>query len=121
MLLVIDNNDSFTRTPGELFGEVGTDPHVVRNDAVLLTDIARMAPSATVPLIQHFGATMPLLDVCLGHQAMGKTSRVQHDGTGLFAGNSASVEVMRNHSLIIEFGSLPDSLENFLTLSEVAS
>jgi anthranilate synthase component 2 len=143
MLLVIDNYDSFTFNLVQLFGELGADPHVVRNDAIALTDIARMAPSAivlgpgpgtprdagvTVPLIQHFGATIPMLGVCLGHQAIGeayggtviraprgvmhgKTSQVQHDGTGLFAGISTPVEVMRYHSLVIAHGSLPSSLE----------
>jgi anthranilate synthase component 2 len=143
MLLVIDNYDSFTFNLVQLFGELGADPHVVRNDAIALTDVARMAPSAivlgpgpgtprdagvTVPLIQHFGATIPMLGVCLGHQAIGeayggtviraprgvmhgKTSQVQHDGTGLFAGISTPVEVMRYHSLVIAHGSLPSSLE----------
>lgn len=143
MLLVIDNYDSFTFNLVQLFGELGADPQVVRNDAISLTDIARMSPSAivlgpgpgtprdagvTVPLIQHFGATIPLLGVCLGHQAIGeayggtviraprgvmhgKTSLVQHDGTGIFAGIPTPVEVMRYHSLVIAHGSLPASLE----------
>ncbi len=143
MLLVIDNYDSFTFNLVQLFGELGADPQVVRNDAITLTDIARMAPRAivlgpgpgtprdagvTVPLIQHFGATIPMLGVCLGHQAIGeayggtviraprgvmhgKTSRVQHDGTGLFSGIATPVEVMRYHSLVIAHGSLPASLE----------
>jgi anthranilate synthase component 2 len=143
MLLVIDNYDSFTYNLVQHFGELGADPLVVRNDAITLSEIARLAPEAivlgpgpgvprdagvTIKVIEHFGATTPMLGVCLGHQAIGeayggrviraprgvmhgKTSRVQHDGTGLFAGIPTPVEVMRYHSLVIDHTSLPDALE----------
>ena len=143
MLLVIDNYDSFTYNLVQYFGELGADPQVVRNDAITLDGIAALSPSAivlgpgpgtpsdagvTIPLIQRFGASTPILGVCLGHQAIGeayggkviraprgvmhgKTSQVQHDGTGIFAGIPSPVEVMRYHSLVIEHGSLPDALE----------
>jgi anthranilate synthase/aminodeoxychorismate synthase-like glutamine amidotransferase len=143
MLLVIDNYDSFTFNLVQYFGELGAEPEVRRNDAITLDAIAELAPSAivlgpgpgtprdagvTVPLIQRFGSTTPILGVCLGHQAIGeayggrviraprgvmhgKTSRVQHNGTGLFAGVPSPAEVMRYHSLVIEHSSLPSSLE----------
>ena len=143
MLLVIDNYDSFTYNLVQYLGELGEDPHVVRNDAVGLDDVAALRPEAivlgpgpgtpadagiTIPVIQRFGATVPILGVCLGHQAIGeayggrviraprgvmhgKTSRIRHDGTGLFAGVSNPLEVMRYHSLVVEHGTLPAELE----------
>lgn len=142
MLLVVDNYDSFTYNLVQYFGELGEDPHVVRNDAITLDAVVALAPTAivlgpgpgtpsaagiTVPLIQRFGATIPILGVCLGHQAIGeayggrviraprgvmhgKTSDVRHDGTGLFARVPDPLTVMRYHSLVIEHGSLPASL-----------
>jgi anthranilate synthase component II len=149
MLLVLDNYDSFTFNLVQYFGELGADPHVVRNDAITLEEIERLAPSAivlgpgpgtprdagiTIPVIQRFGASTPILGVCLGHQAIGeayggtviraprgvmhgKTSQVQHDGTGLFAGIPSPAEVMRYHSLVIEHGSFPEAL--FITATAV--
>lgn len=142
MLLVVDNYDSFTYNLVQYFGELGEDPRVVRNDAITLDEVAALAPAAivlgpgpgapsdagiTVPLIKRFGATIPILGVCLGHQAIGeaygglviraprgvmhgKTSTVRHDGTGLFAGVPDPLTVMRYHSLVVEHGSLPPSL-----------
>jgi anthranilate synthase/aminodeoxychorismate synthase-like glutamine amidotransferase len=142
MLLVIDNYDSFTFNLVQYFGELGADPHVVRNDAITLEGVAELAPAAivlgpgpgtprdagiTIPVIQRFGATTPILGVCLGHQAIGeayggtviraprgvmhgKTSQVRHDGTGLFAGIPSPAEVMRYHSLVIAPESFPDAL-----------
>ena len=142
MLLVIDNYDSFTYNLVQYFGELGEDPVVVRNDAITLDAIAERAPAAiilgpgpctpseagiTIPVIQRFGATIPILGVCLGHQAIGeayggrviraprgvmhgKTSRIGHDGTGVFAGVSNPLEVMRYHSLVVEHASLPADL-----------
>jgi anthranilate synthase component 2 len=150
MLLIIDNYDSFTYNLVQYFGELGEDPHVVRNDTVSLDDVARLAPDAivlgpgpctpseagiTIPVIQRFGATVPILGVCLGHQAIGeayggkviraprgvmhgKTSRVRHDGTGLFEGLADPLEVMRYHSLVIEHRSLPASLQVTATASD---
>jgi anthranilate synthase/aminodeoxychorismate synthase-like glutamine amidotransferase len=142
MLLVIDNYDSFTYNLVQYFGELGEDPLVVRNDAITLDAIAALAPDAivlgpgpgtpseagiTIPVIRRFGATVPILGVCLGHQAIGeayggrviraprgvmhgKTSRIRHDGADLFAGVPSPVEVMRYHSLVVEHGSLPYEL-----------
>ena len=143
MLLVLDNYDSFTYNLVQYFGELGEDPVVVRNDAITLDAIAAMAPGAivlgpgpgtpseagiTVAAIRRFGSTIPILGVCLGHQAIGeayggrvihaprgvmhgKTSRIRHQSTGLFMGVPNPLEVMRYHSLVVEQGSLPAELE----------
>jgi anthranilate synthase component 2 len=142
MLLVIDNYDSFTYNLVQYLGELGEDPRVVRNDAIGVGEVGTMGATAIVispgpktpseagicvPLIQRYGATIPILGVCLGHQAIGeayggkvvraprgvmhgKTSMVSHDGTGLFDGIPSPLEVMRYHSLVIEAASLPSSL-----------
>ena len=142
MILVIDNYDSFTYNLVQYVGELGAEPRVVRNDEATLDEIAAMAPSAivlgpgpgtpadagvTIPVIQRFGATTPILGVCLGHQAIGeayggrviraprgvmhgKTSRIVHDATGIFKGVPSPVEVMRYHSLVVEHASFPDVL-----------
>lgn len=141
MLLVIDNYDSFTYNLVQLFGELGAEPLVVRNDALAVDDIARMRPSAivlspgpctpteagvTVPVVKRWGGIIPILGVCLGHQAIGeayggrvvragrvmhgKVSRIEHDGTELFANVPSPVTVMRYHSLLVERVSLPSSL-----------
>ena len=142
MILVIDNYDSFTYNLVQYLGELGADPVVRRNDAIAVEDIGGMAPSAivispgpgtpadagiTIPTIRRWGAEIPILGVCLGHQAIGeaygarvvraarvmhgKTSRIIHDSTGLFAGLPNPLEVMRYHSLIVERGSVPSTLE----------
>jgi anthranilate synthase component II len=142
MLLVIDNYDSFTYNLVQYLGELGADIVVRRNDAVSVDEIGELRPTAivvspgpcapsqagvTVPLIQRWGSSIPLLGVCLGHQAIGeayggrvvrasrvmhgKSSTVQHDGTGLFEGLPSPLPVMRYHSLIVERASLPAELE----------
>jgi anthranilate synthase component II len=142
MLLVIDNYDSFTYNLVQYLGELGADIVVRRNDAVAVDEIGELRPTAivvspgpcapsqagvTVPLIQRWGSSIPLLGVCLGHQAIGeayggrvvrasrvmhgKSSTVQHDGTGLFEGLPSPLPVMRYHSLIVERESLPAELE----------
>jgi anthranilate synthase component 2 len=142
MLLVIDNYDSFTYNLVQYLGELGEDPVVRRNDAVTLSDIAAMAPRAivlspgpctpaeagiTVPLVRAYGARIPILGVCLGHQAIGeayggrvvrarrvmhgKTSRIFHEGRDLFDSLPSPMEVMRYHSLVVERETMPDSLE----------
>ncbi|MEO7039282.1 MAG: aminodeoxychorismate/anthranilate synthase component II [Gemmatimonadaceae bacterium] len=142
MLLVIDNYDSFTYNLVQYLGELGEDPVVRRNDAISVEAIGEMRPSAivlspgpctpaeagiTVPVVKRWGSEIPILGVCLGHQAIGeayggkviradrvmhgKTSRITHDGTGLFARVPNPLEVMRYHSLIVERRSLPSSLE----------
>ena len=142
MLLVIDNYDSFTYNLVQYLGELGADVTVRRNDAVSLDEVGTLAPTAivispgpcapdqagvSVPLIQRWGATIPTLGVCLGHQAIGaayggrivrarrvmhgKCSTVRHEGTGLFQGLPNPLPVMRYHSLIVARESLPDDLE----------
>ncbi|HEU5186108.1 MAG TPA: aminodeoxychorismate/anthranilate synthase component II [Gemmatimonadaceae bacterium] len=149
MLLVIDNYDSFTYNLVQYLGELGEDPVVRRNDAVTLEDIEAMAPAAivlspgpctpaeagiTVPLVRAFGARIPTLGVCLGHQAIGeayggrvvrarrvmhgKTSRVIHEARDLFEQLPSPLEVMRYHSLIVERETIPDSLEILAVASD---
>ena len=142
MLLVIDNYDSFTYNLVQYLGELGEELRVVRNDAIGVDEVGALGATAIVispgpktpaeagiciPLIKKYGATIPILGVCLGHQAIGeayggkvvraprgvmhgKTSRVLHDGTGLFDGVPSPLEVMRYHSLVVEGSSLPKSL-----------
>jgi len=142
VLLVIDNYDSFTYNLVQYFGELGESPVVYRNDALTVDEVRAMAPHAivvspgpctpheagiSVPVIQALGARIPLLGVCLGHQAIGeayggrvirasrvmhgKVSDVVHDCSGLFRGLPSPLRVMRYHSLIVERASLPDALE----------
>ncbi len=142
MILVIDNYDSFTYNLVQYLGTLGATLSVYRNDALSVDEIGAMAPEAivvspgpctpaeagiSVPLIQRWGAEIPILGVCLGHQAIGeayggrviragrvmhgKTSRIAHDGTGVFAGVPSPLTVMRYHSLLVERASLPSVLE----------
>jgi anthranilate synthase/aminodeoxychorismate synthase-like glutamine amidotransferase len=142
MILVIDNYDSFTYNLVQYFGELGADPAVRRNDEISVSDIESLAPTAvvispgpgrpadagiSVSLIQRWGSTIPLLGVCLGHQAIaeayggrvvrapklmhGKTSSIAHNGENLFRGMPSPLEVMRYHSLTVEQESLPGELE----------
>jgi anthranilate synthase/aminodeoxychorismate synthase-like glutamine amidotransferase len=140
-LLMIDNYDSFTYNLVQYFAELGADVEVRRNDAVGLDDVAALAPDAivvspgpctpreagiSVPLIQRFAGQIPILGVCLGHQAIGaafggdvvraprimhgKTSPIRHDGTGVFAGLPDPFDATRYHSLVIDPGTLPAML-----------
>ena len=142
MILVIDNYDSFTYNLVQYLGELGETLAVHRNDALSLADIRALAPEAivvspgpctpnaagiSVQAIREFGPTIPVLGVCLGHQAIGeafggtvvratrvmhgKLSHIVHDGTGLFAGLPSPLGVMRYHSLVVERASLPAALE----------
>jgi anthranilate synthase/aminodeoxychorismate synthase-like glutamine amidotransferase len=142
MLLVLDNYDSFTYNLVQYLGELGAEVEVRRNDAIDVEAIGDLAPKAivispgpcapaqagiSVPLIRRWGSSIPILGVCLGHQAIGeayggvviradrvmhgKTSRVSHDGSGVFAGLPSPMEVMRYHSLIVERDTLPSCLE----------
>jgi anthranilate synthase component 2 len=141
MILVIDNYDSFTFNLVQYLGELGAELVVRRNDEIAVDDVGDLRPSAivispgpcapaqagiSVATIQRWGSTIPILGVCLGHQAIGeayggrvvragrvmhgKTSRIEHDGSGLFAGVPSPMQVMRYHSLVIEPDSMPSSL-----------
>jgi anthranilate synthase component 2 len=142
MLLMIDNYDSFTYNIVQYFGELGEKVVVFRNDKITISEIERMAPERivvspgpcspeeagiSVEAIRHFAGKVPLLGVCLGHQAIGaafggkvvrsaslmhgKTSPIHHDGKGLFQGLPNPFEATRYHSLIVERTSLPEVLE----------
>jgi len=142
MILVLDNYDSFTYNLVQYLGELGEDPIVHRNDEITVDDVERLAPKAivispgpgrpadagvTVALVQRWGPTIPILGVCLGHQAIaeafggkvvsapvlmhGKTSSISHEGKGLFRGIPSPLAVMRYHSLTVERQSLPEELE----------
>jgi anthranilate synthase component II len=141
MLLLIDNYDSFTYNLVQYLGELGADVHVYRNDAITLEQVAAWEPERivispgpctpneagiSVPLIQRFASKIPILGVCLGHQAIGqafggrivraervmhgKVSPVTHDGLGVFAGLRSPLTVTRYHSLAIERTTMPDCL-----------
>ncbi|NDL64496.1 aminodeoxychorismate synthase component II [Acerihabitans arboris] len=142
MLLLIDNYDSFTYNLYQYFCELGAQVEVWRHDRLQLADIERMAPDRLVispgpgtpddagislAAIHHFAGKIPILGVCLGHQAIaqacgarivraaqvmhGKTSAITHDGRGVFAGLDVPLTVTRYHSLVVERASVPDCLE----------
>jgi anthranilate synthase/aminodeoxychorismate synthase-like glutamine amidotransferase len=142
MILILDNYDSFTYNLVQYLGEMGETLEVHRNDALTVDAVGSMQPEAivlspgpctpteagiTVPVIRRWGATIPILGVCLGHQAIGeayggtvvragrvmhgKTSDLVHDGTDLFAGLPSPLRVMRYHSLVVEPSTLPEVLE----------
>ena len=141
-ILMVDNYDSFTYNIVQYFGELGAAVTVVRNDEVSLADIAAHAPThlvispgpcspaeagISVAAIQHFAGKLPILGVCLGHQAIGaacggkiiraqqlmhgKTSVISTTQQGVFAGLPAQFTVNRYHSLAIERSSCPAELE----------
>ncbi|HXC39160.1 MAG TPA: aminodeoxychorismate/anthranilate synthase component II [Burkholderiales bacterium] len=142
MLLMIDNYDSFTYNLVQYFGELGAEVRVVRNDEIGIADIERMRPERivispgpcspteagiSIEAILHFTGKVPLLGVCLGHQAMGqafggrvvhaktlmhgKTSPIIHTRQGVFSGLPSPFTATRYHSLAVERASLPDCLE----------
>jgi anthranilate synthase component 2 len=142
MLLMIDNYDSFTYNLVQYFGELGEDVRVARNDEITLDEIARLAPEricispgpcspneagVSLTLLDRFAGRMPILGVCLGHQAIGqafggrvvraqtlmhgKTGSIHHTGAGVFAGLPNPFTAARYHSLAVERASLPDCLE----------
>jgi len=142
MLLMIDNYDSFTYNLVQYFAELGQEVRVFRNDEITLEGIAELRPArlvlspgpctpaeagVCVPAIRHFKGKLPILGVCLGHQAIGaalgasvvraqrlmhgKASQVTNDGHGVYVGLPKSFSVIRYHSLAIARASVPDSLE----------
>ena len=142
MLTLIDNYDSFTYNLVHFLGELGASTRVYRNDKVTVDEVLAEAPEAIVlspgpcdpdragiclELIERAGPEVPILGVCLGHQAIGqvfggkvirakqimhgKTSPVRHRGQGVFAGLPDPFEATRYHSLVVEQESLPDCLE----------
>jgi len=142
MLLMIDNYDSFTFNLVQYFGELGEDVRVFRNDEITIEGIEGLKPDRLVlspgpcspaeagicvEAIRHFAGRMPLLGVCLGHQAIGaalggrviraqlqmhgKASTIQADGRGVYAGLPERFSVIRYHSLAIERETLPATLE----------
>ena len=143
MLLILDNYDSFTYNIVQYVGELGVEPIVHRNDALSVDDVMRLAPRAiiispgpgtpaeagiSVPLVREaLVRGIPLLGVCLGHQAIGeatggevvradrlmhgKATDVIHDGRGVFAAVPSPLRVMRYHSLVIAPASVPGDLE----------
>ena len=142
MLLMIDNYDSFTYNLVQYFGELGQEVRVFRNDAIAIADIARLAPEflvispgpctpaqagVSLNAIREFAGKIPLLGVCLGHQAIGeafggrvvhakklmhgKVSPVHHTDAGVFRGLPNPLTCTRYHSLAIERESLPGDLE----------
>ncbi|WP_017877666.1 MULTISPECIES: anthranilate synthase component II [unclassified Janthinobacterium] len=142
MLLMIDNYDSFTYNLVQYFGELGEDVRTVRNDEITLAGIEALQPDricispgpktpaqagVSVPILTHFAGKLPILGVCLGHQAIGaafggqvirakqvmhgKTSAIAHTGVGVFKGLPSPFTVIRYHSLAIERSTLPACLE----------
>ena len=142
MFLMVDNYDSFTYNLVQYLGELGADFRVARNDAISLDELEGLLPEAivispgpgtprdagvSVPVIRRFAGRIPILGVCLGHQAIGeafggrvvradrimhgKTSPVHHDGRTIFRALPEPFEATRYHSLIVEQSSLPDCLE----------
>jgi para-aminobenzoate synthetase component II len=155
MILVIDNYDSFTYNLVQYLGELGADLpiareiEVARNDRITIEEIERLAPERivlspgpctpddagiTLDVIRHFAGKVPMLGVCLGHQAMGqafggrvvrapylmhgKTSQILHDGRTVFEGVENPFTATRYHSLIVDRASVPPMLEVSATTSD---
>jgi anthranilate synthase/aminodeoxychorismate synthase-like glutamine amidotransferase len=141
MVFVLDNYDSFTYNLVQYLGELGAEVIVRRNDELSLEQVEALRPDRIllspgpctpheagilVPLIRHMAGKVPILGVCLGHQAIGeafggkvvrahtlmhgKTSAVDHDGKGVFTGLPTPLTCTRYHSLIVDEGSLPSDL-----------
>jgi para-aminobenzoate synthetase component 2 len=142
MILLLDNYDSFTYNLAQYLGQMGQELEIRRNDQITLDEIADLAPErivispgpctpkeagVSVPLIRRFAGKIPILGVCLGHQAIGaafggrvirapkvmhgKTSEIHHDRKTIFRGLDEPFTATRYHSLIVERKSLPRALE----------
>jgi anthranilate synthase/aminodeoxychorismate synthase-like glutamine amidotransferase len=142
VVLVVDNYDSFTYNLVQYLGELGAEVTVKRNNETSVEDIAALAPARilispgpgrpedagiTLEVIRRFGPHLPMLGVCLGHQAMGlafggdviraplpmhgKTSTVEHDGKGVFSGITNAFQASRYHSLVVAEPGWPSELE----------
>ena len=142
MLVLIDNYDSFTYNLVQYLGELGAEVSVFRNDEITVEQVEALGPShivlspgpctpneagITLPVIERMAGKVPLLGVCLGHQAIGqafggkvvragqvmhgKTSRIRHDGKGVFRDLADDFVATRYHSLVVEAASLPGCLE----------
>ncbi|WP_047047542.1 aminodeoxychorismate/anthranilate synthase component II [Vibrio mexicanus] len=142
MLLIIDNYDSFTYNLYQYFCELGAEVQVARNDEITLAEIEALNPTHLVispgpctpneagislDAIRHFAGKLPILGVCLGHQAIaqvfggevvrarqvmhGKTSPITHNGKSIFLGLNNPLTVTRYHSLVVKNGTLPDQFE----------
>jgi para-aminobenzoate synthetase component II len=142
MILLLDNYDSFTYNLAQYLGQMGQRLEVRRNDQITVEEVEQMAPErivispgpctpkeagVSIPLIQRFAGKIPILGVCLGHQAIGaafggrvirapkvmhgKTSEIEHDGKTIFKGLPRKFTATRYHSLIVERRTLPKSLE----------
>jgi anthranilate synthase component 2 len=142
MILMIDNYDSFTYNLVQYLGELGAELVVHRNDAITVDEAERLRPAGVVispgpgapaaagismPVIRRLAGRVPILGVCLGHQAIGevfggiverapepvhgKTARIHHDGRGVFADLASPLEATRYHSLVVRRAGLPACLE----------
>ncbi len=142
MIFVLDNYDSFTYNLVQYMGELGAEMTIRRNDELSVDEVEALAPDRIllspgpctpqdagilIPLIQRFAGKLPILGVCLGHQAIGaafggdvvraphlmhgKTSAVDHDGKSIFAGIDSPMTCTRYHSLIVAEETLPEELE----------
>jgi para-aminobenzoate synthetase component 2 len=140
-VVIVDNYDSFTYNTVQLLGQLGTECRVVLNDQVGVADIEALRPSGillsagpgipddagiTLEVISHFAGRIPILGVCLGHQAIarafggrviaggrlmhGKTSQIEHDGSGLFRGLPHPAIMARYNSLLVDPATLPSTL-----------
>ncbi len=142
MVILIDNYDSFVYNLGRYVGELGFERQVIRHDAITIADLQALKPShiiispgpcapqqagISLEVVQALSATVPILGVCLGHQAIaeafggivarakrplhGKATDITHSGEGLFAGLPTPLKVGRYHSLIVEPETLPNTLK----------
>jgi para-aminobenzoate synthetase component II len=142
MILLVDNYDSFTYNLAQYLGQMGQKLEVRRNDEITLDEVEKLRPERiiispgpctpreaglSVPIVQRFAGKIPILGVCLGHQAIGdafggkivrakkimhgKTSKIHHDGKTVFRDLPQDFEATRYHSLIVERRSLPRCLE----------